>query len=273
MIETIIVTYCVCDDLLKAAGHRDDPQCRVTAAEVCTIAIIAAREFGGNFEKARIFLYEHGYIPEMISKSRLNRRIHKLSNILLEIHLMLTEVWKKLNTSGVYLVDSFPVSVCQNIRISRCNIYKDEEFRGYNASKRTYFYGLKVHLITTADGQPVEILLTPGNVSDTKTLQLFNFNLPKGSTIYGDKAYTDYEIEDLLHECDEITLQPIRKINHKRQFDACVEFLQKTYRKGIETVNSMITKMFPKSIHAVTAAGFELKVFLFVLAHSFQFAA
>ncbi|CAK0742591.1 hypothetical protein CCP3SC5AM1_1110008 [Gammaproteobacteria bacterium] len=52
-----------------------------------------------------------------------------------------------------------------------------------------------------------------------------------------------------------------------------MEFLQKTYRKGIETVNSMITGMFPKCIHAVTAAGFELKVFLFVLAHSFQFTA
>ena len=186
---------------------------------------------------------------------------------------MLAEVWKNLNTSGVYLIDSFPVSVCQNIRISRCSIYNEEKFRGYNASKRLYFYGLKVHLITTVDGQPVEVLLTPGNTSDTKVLEFFDFNLPKGSTIYGDKAYTNYEIEDLLRDNDGIELQPIRKVNHQRQFDPCVEFLQKTYRKGIETANSMITKMFPKTIHAVTAAGFELKVFLFVLAHSFQFAA
>ena len=185
---------------------------------------------------------------------------------------MLAEVWKNLNTSGVYLIDSFPVSVCQNIRISRCSIYNEEKFRGYNASKRLYFYGLKVHLITTVDGQPVEVLLTPGNTSDTKVLEFFDFNLPKGSTIYGDKAYTNYEIEDLLRDNDGIELQPIRKVNHQRQFDPCVEFLQKTYRKGIETANSMITKMFPKTIHAVTAAGFELKVFLFVLAHSFQFA-
>ena len=272
MEEMIIIIYCICCDLLKAAGHRDDPQCRVVDAAVCTLAIVAARMFCGNFEKARRFLVEHKYINE-ISRSRLNRRLHRLSPVFLEISEMLAEVWKTENTSGVYLIDSFPVPVCHNIRISRCNIYTEEEFRGYNACKRTYFYGLKVHLITTVDGQPVEVLLTPGNVSDTKTLQLFNFNLPKGSTIYGDKAYTDYKIEDLLLECDGIELQPIRKKNHKRQFDACVEFLQKTYRKGIETVNSMITGMFPKSIHAVTAAGFELKVFLFVLAHSFQFAA
>ena len=257
---------------MKARGYRDDPQCRVNDASVCTLAIVSSRLFCGNFEKARCFLIEYKYIPE-ISKSRLNRRIHRLSPIFLEIAEMLAEVWKKLNTSGMYIIDSFPVSVCQNIRISRCNIYTDEEFRGFNASKRLYFYGLKVHLITTVDGRPVEILLTPGNASDTKMLEIFHFNLPEGSVLYGDKAYTNYAIEDLLCKCDGITLQPLRKKNHTRQFDICTEFLQRTYRKAIETANSMITGMFPKTIHAVTSAGFELKAFLFVLAHSFQFAA
>jgi hypothetical protein len=32
----------------------------------------------------------------------------------------------------------------------------------------------------------------------------------------------------------------------------------------------LIERMLPKTIHAVTAAGFELKVFLFVLAYSFN---
>ena len=84
MDEMIIVTYCICDDLLKARGYRDDPQCRVNDASVCTLAIVSSRLFCGNFEKARCFLIEYKYIPE-ISKSRLNRRIHRLSPIFLEI--------------------------------------------------------------------------------------------------------------------------------------------------------------------------------------------
>ena len=36
----------------------------------------------------------------------------------------------------------------------------------------------------------------------------------------------------------------------------------------IETVGSLIERMLPKTIHAVTAKGCELKVFLFVLASS-----
>jgi hypothetical protein len=49
-----------------------------------------------------------------------------------------------------------------------------------------------------------------------------------------------------------------------------MEFIQHTYRKRIETKGSNLEKRLPSSIHAVTAEGFELKVFLFVLALSFD---
>jgi len=42
-------------------------------------------------------------------------------------------------------------------------------------------------------------------------------------------------------------------------------------RKRAESAFSQILSAFPKWIHAVTAKGFELKVFLFVLAYSFKF--
>ncbi len=33
----IIITYYLCEELLKAVGHRDDPQVRLSTAEVMTI--------------------------------------------------------------------------------------------------------------------------------------------------------------------------------------------------------------------------------------------
>jgi len=45
-------------------------------------------------------------------------------------------------------------------------------------------------------------------------------------------------------------------------------YLQSTVRK---TTGSLIERLLPKSIHAVTAKGFELKVALFVLACSINF--
>jgi hypothetical protein len=43
------------------------------------------------------------------------------------------------------------------------------------------------------------------------------------------------------------------------------------HRKIIETTGSLVERPLPKSIHAVTPQGFELKVALFVLACSFSY--
>jgi hypothetical protein len=41
-------------------------------------------------------------------------------------------------------------------------------------------------------------------------------------------------------------------------------------RKRIETVFSQITGIFPRNINAVTAKGFEIKIFNFILAYIFK---
>ena len=138
------------------------------------------------------------------------------------------------------------------------------------SSKRRYFYGLKGHLMVNSDGYPVECFFTPGSASDTAELKNFAFDLPEGSTIYGDKAYNEYLTEDLLAEACGIRLLPLRKKNSKRAVPAYVAYVQQYYRKRVETTISLFERLLPKTIHAVTARGFELKVFLFVLACSFE---
>ena len=88
--------------------------------------------------------------------------------------------------------------------------------------------------------------------------------------MYADKAYNDYEIEDLLAEVEHISLLPIRKKNSKRPMSASTRFLQSYHRKRVETAGSLLMGLFPKSLHAVSAQGFGLKVALFVLAYSFD---
>jgi hypothetical protein len=34
MDDTIITIYCLCEEFLEAIGHRDDPQVRLSTAEV-----------------------------------------------------------------------------------------------------------------------------------------------------------------------------------------------------------------------------------------------
>jgi hypothetical protein len=268
MDDKIIATFCLCDDLLKAIHHQEDCQCQMNDAEIMTTALIASLFFRGNHESARALLKQRGYIPHMVSKSRFSRRLHRMKELFILLFDLLGNIWKTLNEDAIYVIDSFPVAVCDNIRIRRSKIYAKEAFRGYQASKKRYFYGLKIHLMVTQDGQPVECFLTPGGFGDVDALQYYAYELPDGAIIYADKAYNDYEIEDLLQAVDHIHLLPMRKQNSKRALSPSVTFVQSYHRKRVETAGSLIEQLLPKSIHAVTSQGFELKVALFVIASS-----
>ena len=109
--------------------------------------------------------------------------------------------------------------------------------------------------------------MTPGSTGDVEGLQYFDFDLPPGSRVYGDKAYNNYEIEDSIAEAG-VELKPIRKKNSKRQYPPWESHLVNYYRKSVETTASLIERLLPRSIHAVTPKGFELNVVLFVVATS-----
>jgi len=267
MADQIILIYCLCADLLKALDHKEDPQCRMSDAEVMTTGLVAALFFGGKQILACAMLKEQKYISGMLSKSQFCRRLQRLDYLFIALFRVLGESFKALNAESVYIIDSAPIAVCDNIRIKRNKIYGDEEHRGYQASKKRYFYGVKIHLLVTKDHQPVEFFLSPGAFSDTAALRQFDFDLPEGSQVFGDKAYTDYLVEDLL---DEVGIQLVtdRKKNSKRPMPPWLHFFLRQYRNQVETAGSMIERLLPKSIHAVTAKGFELKVILFVLASS-----
>ena len=93
-----------------------------------------------------------------------------------------------------------------------------------------------------------------------------------GSTLYADKAYTNYELEDLLREAVDIRLVPQRKACMKRQHYGPLAYLQTIQRKQIETTFSQITRLFPRSITAATKRGFIMKILLFVIAYVFLIA-
>ncbi len=269
----IITIYVICDDYLKAMQYRDDAQTDMTTAEVMTTALVAARFFKNCLEHARVFLKEERYVPQMLSESRLNRRLHEIpEHVWLSLFYMLAEVFKQLNDSLDYIVDSFPIAVCDNYRIPRCRLYGKQRkaFRGYIASKKRFFYGLRAHVLVTAAGQPVDLVLAPGSDADMSAFKRLHLDLPNGATIYADKAYTDYVCEDVLNEDTTISLVALRKRNTKRPMDGCVRYICHHVRKRIETSFSRMADFFAKRIYAITPRGVEIKTFLAVLAFSFD---
>lgn len=269
MTDYTIAIYCFMDDYLKISRPKMDKRRKVTDAEILTVALLSAQYFYGNQYSACQYMHQHHGMAK-IDKSNYNRHLHRLAHTLASIFFALGESLKQLNTESRYMIDSFPVAVCKNIRIRRCKLLQHEAYRGYNASKRIYFYGFKVQVLTTADGIPVDYLITAGSIHDNTALQAMQLDLPEGSEIYADSAYTHYEVEDLYEQCDQVHLLVERKANSKRPDTAALRFLKKHWRKRIETTFSEITARFPNKIHAVTPQGFLLKIILFLFAFTFH---
>jgi hypothetical protein len=266
MPEKIITIYCFFDELLKAVGYRDDTQVQLTTAEIMTIATVAAELFTGNHQKALDLLTSHGYVKPF-SKSRFNRRLHRIPESLWQLALyVMGQIHQQANPERLHIVDTFPLPVCRNIRIKRCHIYRDEAFRGYCASKKEYYFGLKVCVIVTEAGAPVELLLNPASTADVVALRSMDLNLPEESTLIGDTGFLDRELECALREEAGITLVVPRRKNMKDQLDGCLQYICNFHRKRVETTFSLLAERLARSVHAVTKRGFELKAFLTVLA-------
>ncbi len=237
---------------------------------VLTTAIISARFFGGNQASAMLYMADKEGVV-MLEKSAFNRRLYRLAATLSALFYCLVDFFKALNLSGEYLIDSFPVAVCDNIRISRSRLVKGEEYRGKIASKRRFFFGFRVQLVTTRDKDPVQFFILPGSYADVTALQMMHLDLPVGSEVYGDAGYTDYEQEELYRtgapaDCEKVILKIQRKSNSHRPDPAWEAAYKKQLRQRIEQVFSHITMRFPKKIHAITEGGSLIKIVLFLLA-------
>lgn len=245
MLNEIITIYAITDDLLKATGHEDDIRREMTDAEIMTTAVCAAMFFNGNHSKACAYMKDHRLIPNMLEKSRFNRRLHMLSMLINDLFHQLGMILKEISDCTEYLLDSFPVPMCDNIRIFNVKLIKSEEYRGYIASKKRYFYGVRVQLLTTKNGIPVEFVFLPGSANDVRALNALPLNLSPGSEVYTDSAYTDYTAEDDLDQSSQIELKVMRKKNSKRQDEPWNQYIKQCTRHYIETVFSAITYTFP----------------------------
>ncbi len=175
MLDQSIVTYCICDEIIKIFGFEDDPQCKMSTSEVMTFAIMSALLFGCDYKKTRLISLHHKYFKNILSHSRLVRRIHQIPNQIWVMVFMVLKMFLQQEEAKYFIVDSFPIKAYENHKSFRAKIFATKKYHGYTASKKQYFFGIKVHMVIDTKGIPIELLFTPGSTSDMKTLREFSF--------------------------------------------------------------------------------------------------
>ncbi|MCD7899590.1 MAG: hypothetical protein LUH22_06875 [Bacteroides sp.] len=79
-------------------------------------------------------------------------------------------------------------------------------------------------MIIISNGIPVEFTFTTARTYDLEGFKQLPVNLPEGSEILADSAYTDYQLEEMLLE-NQIQLLAARKSNSKRPHNPGCEYL------------------------------------------------
>lgn len=250
-------------------GMQGDKQQEMSNSEVLTVAYIAHQYFGANYQATLSFLKSSGQslFRRVLSKSRFIRRLHRFLDFLPQILSILSEIKRKISLRSRYFIDSFPVSACENIRIKRAKILSGEENRGYIASKRVYFYGLRVHIITDDEAFIHEFVIVTGGSHDLNGwANLSLYFLKEGDEVISDRGYTCYGWEEEM-EREGIRWRAIRKKGSRRYEGDEEESRKKRARRIIESVGSVLRLYFGKRVQAVTLRGFLLKIMMAIVSY------
>lgn len=179
--------------------------------------------------------------PELVNyveRSRFNRLVNSLMTIIRAIRQELN----KYNDNQYKIVDSFPLI---NNKFGRAHFGKRlREFSsyGYCASKKETYYGMKVHVVTNLDGNPLDYVLTKANVDDRDALFELS-NLLNIDILFGDKGYIGNIIEELKNEKN-INLYALKRSNSKNPLPQKFRNMISKLRRRIETTFYQLNECF-----------------------------
>lgn len=260
--------YTTCDDYLNAHPELLPPRPkigihpRITDAEIITLAVVESlqgytsqRHFIRHAKKCLTSAFP--YIPQ---QSGYNKRLRKLTETMQHVMTHLATSTGLLN-DDVWVVDSTPVE-CGRSRetVKRSDLAGYAEY-GYCASHSRFFWGCRLHLITTLHGLPVGYALTGAKADErTALVAIINSLAPRSVeaiTLMADKGYAGKDLETLLHDEGITLLRPAKKRENPRSGK---QFL-KPLRQTIESVfNTMKSQLHLEQHGSRTAGGLVCQV-------------
>jgi hypothetical protein len=232
--------------------------CSIIALSICSESLGIDSE---NYLWSKLKKDYSNDFPNLIDRSNFNKRRRRLRLYIQEVTKQLSE---KLNEGeDVFLIDSIPVPVCAIAREKRCR-FKTESFeqapdKGYSAVTKSYYYGYKLHLVTSVRGVFHSMDLTKASVHDVSYLTEVGCSGMNNATLVGDKGYLSKQMQiDLFTYCNIKLQTPMR--NNQKDIQGWHPVFRKS-RKRIETLFSQLCdQMMLKRNYAKSITGLNTRL-------------
>ena len=259
-----IALYVRIDDELKMRPElrRSRPRVglapKLSDAELITLAVVQA--LLGFTSETRFLRHASVHLrhlfPYVPHQSGYNKRLRRAATQLRAVIRLLateTEGW----WDDAWLVDSTPVECGRSRETAKRSDLVGFAGYGYCASHSRYFWGLRLHLVTTPAGLPITFALASPKADEREVLRDLLEVEPEllgsrpGQVILADKGYTSAEFETFLGDHGATLIRPAMKREGRRPGAK----LLRPLRQIIESVNDTLKGQLNLEQHGGRTAG------------------
>ena len=199
--------------------------------------------------------------PNLIHRCNFNRRRKILAPYLQRLNQILAD---RMNESeNAFIVDSIPVPICKiarekSSRVCREN-FETAPDKGYSAVNKAWYFGYKLHLVTSVKGVFHSMDLSKASVHDIHYLNDVKYSGLNNCTLIGDKGYLSKTYQADLFNTVRIDLKTPMRNNQQNKEQ--LEPVFRRFRKRIETLFAQLCDQFMlKRNYAKTIAGLSVRI-------------
>ncbi|RYX84982.1 IS982 family transposase [bacterium] len=199
--------------------------------------------------------------PHLIHRCNFNRLKKVFAWYLRRLNKFLADRMNEVE--NVFIIDSIPVPICKIAREKSSKICR-ENFetapdKGYSAVNKAYYYGYKLHMITSVNGVFHSMDLSKASVQDSRYLNDVKHSGLNNCTLVGDKGYLSKTYQIDLFSSAKIELKTPMRSNQEDKKAIAPVF--RKVRKRIETLFAQLCDQFMlKRNYAKSVAGLSVRI-------------
>lgn len=209
---------------------------RMSSSEVMTISVIYHVSGFKIFKHFYIYYVQKHMEKEFPKTVSYNRFVELMQANLLPLVLFMKTCCLGKCT-GISFIDSTPIRVCHNKRISNNKVFKGIATTG--RSTMGWIHGFKLHLMVNDKGEVLNFVITQANVDDRQPLKDGNILKNIFGSLYADKGYISKELAAMLFDDGLHLITGIRS-NMKNVLMTLRDKILLRKRSVIETINDQL---------------------------------
>ena len=221
----------------------------LTDQEAATIYVFGVMQ--GKMTIKEIHSFTKHFLPEWFPNLKnyeaFNHQLHQISDAFSVLVSKLIEDFQYLdfNQEKVrILLDSFPISLAKNTRSAHAKVARELADKGYCASKKMFYYGIKLHIAgfsqEKALPRPSVVGVTSASCHDLKAFSSVADKL-KFCEVFADKAYANKSLQSELKQKQQTDLMtPIKKQKNQTFIDSA----DRLYSRAVSRIRQPIESLF-----------------------------